>query len=191
MVNSPLLELLGIDPAIIFGVLFLLVLILLILLIVTMTKLGRTHRRLDGFMRGKDAESLEETMLDIISEIERLKSSDMQKRRDIKRINDNLMITYQKQGIIKYDAFNEMGGKLSFAMALLDKNNNGFIINSIHSREGCYTYIKEIVKGESYILLGEEERQALEKAIDEEDLMDDLKEFKKLDKKSAVKDDEE
>ena len=143
------------------------------------------------FMRGKDAESLEETMLDIISEIERLKSSDMQKRRDIKRINDNLMITYQKQGIIKYDAFNEMGGKLSFAMALLDKNNNGFIINSIHSREGCYTYIKEIVKGESYILLGEEERQALEKAIDEEDLMDDLKEFKKLDKKSAVKDDEE
>lgn len=191
MVNSPLLELLGIDPAIIFGVLFLLVLILLILLIVTMTKLGRMNRRLDGFMRGKDAESLEETMLDIISEIERLKSSDMQKRRDIKRINDNLMITYQKQGIIKYDAFNEMGGKLSFAMALLDKNNNGFIINSIHSREGCYTYIKEIVKGESYILLGEEERQALEKAIDEEDLMDDLKEFKKLDKKSAVKDDEE
>ena len=84
-----------------------------------------------------------------------------------------------------------MGGKLSFAMALLDKNNNGFIINSIHSREGCYTYIKEIVKGESYILLGEEERQALEKAIDEEDLMDDLKEFKKLDKKSAAKDDEE
>ena len=101
------------------------------------------------------------------------------------------MITYQKQGIIKYDAFNEMGGKLSFAMALLDKNNNGFIINSIHSREGCYTYIKEIVKGESYILLGEEERQALEKAIDEEDLMDDLKEFKKLDKKSTAKDDEE
>ena len=48
MVNSPLLELLGIDPAIIFGVLFLLVLILLILLIVTMTKLGRTNRRLDG-----------------------------------------------------------------------------------------------------------------------------------------------
>ena len=191
MVNSPLLELLGIDPAIIFGVLFLLVLILLILLVVTMTKLGRTNRRLDGFMRGKDAESLEETMLDIISEIERLKSSDMQKRSDMKRINDNLMITYQKQGIIKYDAFNEMGGKLSFAMALLDKNNNGFIINSIHSREGCYTYIKEIVKGESYILLGEEERQALEKAIDEEDLMDDLKEFKKLDKKSTAKDDEE
>ena len=183
MVNSPLLELLGIDPAIIFGVLLLLIIILLIMLIVAMVKIGNTNRRLDSFMRGKDAESLEETMVEIIAELERLNAYDIQKRRDIKRINDNLMITYQKQGIVKYDAFNEMGGKLSFALALLDKNNNGFIINSMHSREGCYTYIKEIVKGESYILLGEEERQALEKAIDEEDLMEDLKEFKKLDEK--------
>ena len=183
MVNSPLLELLGIDPAIIFGVLLLLIIILLIMLIVAMVKIGNTNRRLDSFMRGKDAESLEETMVEIIAELERLNASDIQKRRDIKRINDNLMITYQKQGIVKYDAFNEMGGKPSFALALLDKNNNGFIINSMHSREGCYTYIKEIVKGESYILLGEEERQALEKAIDEEDLMEDLKEFKKLDEK--------
>ena len=183
MVNSPLLELLGIDPAIIFGVLLLLIIILLIMLIVAMVKIGNTNRRLDSFMRGKDAESLEETMVEIIAELERLNASEIQKRRDIKRINDNLMITYQKQGIVKYDAFNEMGGKLSFALALLDKNNNGFIINSMHSREGCYTYIKEIVKGESYILLGEEERQALEKAIDEEDLMEDLKEFKKLDEK--------
>ena len=183
MVNSPLLELLGIDPAIIFGVLLLLIIILLIMLIIAMVKIGNTNRRLDSFMRVKDAESLEETMVEIIAELERLNASDIQKRRDIKRINDNLMITYQKQGIVKYDAFNEMGGKLSFALALLDKNNNGFIINSMHSREGCYTYIKEIVKGESYILLGEEERQALEKAIDEEDLMEDLKEFKKLDEK--------
>lgn len=186
--NSPLLELLGIDPAIIFGVLIFLIIILLILLIVAMAKINNTNRRLDSFMRGKDAESLEETMLDIIAELERLNASDVQKRRDIKRINDNLMITYQKQGIVKYDAFTEMGGKLSFALALLDKNNNGFIINSMHSREGCYTYIKEIVKGESYILLGEEERQALEKAIDEEDLMEDLKEFKELDKKKKEKD---
>jgi len=191
MVNSPLLEAIGIDPAILFGVLFLLVIILLIMLIVTMSKLSSTNRRLDGFMRGKDAESLEDTILDIIADIDRLKSSDVQKRRDIKRINDNLMITYQKRGIVKYDAFAEMGGKLSFALALLDKNNSGFIINSMHSREGCYTYIKEIVKGESYILLGEEERQALELAIDEDDPMEEFREFKELEKKRRMKEKEE
>lgn len=187
MVNSPMLELLGIDPAIIFGILFLLIIILLILLIVAMVKIKNANRRLDSFMRGRHAESLEDTMIDLITEIERLKASDAQKRRDIKRINDNLLVTYQKQGIVKYDAFNEMGGKLSFAIALLDKSNNGFIINSMHSREGCYTYIKEIVKGESYILLGEEERKALQKAMDEEELMEDLKEFKELDKKQEKK----
>ena len=57
-----------------------------------------------------------------------------------------------------------MGGKLSFALAMLDKDNTGFILNAIHSRENCFLYIKEIVKGESYVMLSEEEKEALEKA---------------------------
>ena len=55
---------------------------------------------------------------------------------------------YDTVGIIKYDAFQQMGGKLSFSLALLDENNNGFIINSVHSTEGCYSYTKEIKNGE-------------------------------------------
>mgnify|MGYP000028404445 CR=1 FL=1 len=58
-----------------------------------------------------------------------------------------------------------MGGKLSFALAMLDGNDSGWIINAMHSREGCYTYVKEIVKGESYVELAEEEAEALDKAI--------------------------
>lgn len=50
-------------------------------------------------------------------------------------------------------------------MAMLDAENSGFVLNAIHSREGCYTYIKEIVKGESYIVLGEEEKEALRQAV--------------------------
>ena len=53
----------------------------------------------------------------------------------------------------------------SFALAMLDKENSGFVLNAIHSREGCYTYVKEIVKGESYIVLGEEEKEALRQAV--------------------------
>ena len=66
---------------------------------------------------------------------------------------------------MKYDAFKEMGGKLSFALAMLDKENNGFVMNAIHSSDGCYTYVKEIVKGESYVVLGEEEKEALRQAV--------------------------
>lgn len=75
---------------------------------------------------------------------------------------------YQKIGIVKYDAFQEMGGNLSFVLTLLDANDNGFVLNVMHSREGCYNYIKEIVKGESYVELSSEETESLEKAIFQE-----------------------
>ena len=58
-----------------------------------------------------------------------------------------------------------MSGKLSYSLALLDKENNGILINSMYSREGCYSYVKEIIKGESYINLSEEEAEALKLAV--------------------------
>ena len=73
--------------------------------------------------------------------------------------------TFQKIGIIKYNAFNQMGGNVSFSLALLDKQNNGFILNSVHSAEGCYSYTKEIKNGQCSIELGEEEKQALNMAV--------------------------
>ena len=69
---------------------------------------------------------------------------------------------------INYDAFKEMGGKLSFSVALLNDNETGFIINSIHSSEGCYVYTKEIVNGECAISLGDEEKKALTLALSAE-----------------------
>ena len=57
-----------------------------------------------------------------------------------------------------------MGGKLSFAICLLNDRNDGFIMNSIHSKDGCYNYVKEIIKGESFLPLGDEELEALEMA---------------------------
>ncbi len=58
-----------------------------------------------------------------------------------------------------------MGGNLSFAMSLLDYTNSGFVLNSVHSREGCYVYIKEVERGETEVLLGSEEKEALERAL--------------------------
>lgn len=64
-------------------------------------------------------------------------------------------------GLVRYDAFNQMGGQLSYSLALLDENNNGFIINSVHSTEGCYSYSKEIRNGDNSISLSQEEAEAL------------------------------
>ena len=138
---------------------------LFILVIITLVKIKKVNQRFKNFMRGKDAESLEEVIVKYLDKIDKLEEENNERKKQINNITENLLITYQKIGIVKYDAFNEMGGKLSFSLALLDKQNNGFILNAMHSREGCYTYVKEIIDGNSYIALGEEEKKALDMAL--------------------------
>jgi hypothetical protein len=124
-------------------------------------------------MSGSNGKDLEEVILTRFSEIDFLKVENKKIKTKLENISETLLSTYQKIGIVKYDAFKEMGGKLSFSLALLNDNNDGFIINSMHSsREGCYTYIKEILKGESYVVLAEEEKLALEHAINSNNYME-------------------
>lgn len=144
------------------GVLFV---ITCIVLIVTLCKLKSLRRRVDALTRGKDAESMEDTILRFFDNIKELEDAEQKMHRDIKEIKDNLKITYQKTGLVKYDAFREMSGALSYSLALLDKENNGVLISSMYSREGCYSYAKEIIKGESKLNLSEEEAEALKQAV--------------------------
>ncbi|MCM1309064.1 MAG: DUF4446 family protein [Butyrivibrio sp.] len=147
--------------------------ILLVIIIVLQSKIKKLGARMDKFMVGEDTKSLESVMTTRFSEIDELKKTAGKHNKRLSSIEEEMVSVYKKVGIVKYDAFNEMGGKLSFALAMLDKSNNGYVINAIHSREGCYTYAKEIVKGESYITLGEEEKKALEKAINSDSTMTD------------------
>lgn len=163
--DSKILKALGIDPAFIFIFLLILIIVLFVLYVNVTMKYNSLKSSYMTFMRGKDGKTLEESMKERFAEVEAILKYTKQNRLDIQKINKRLESTYQKIGIVKYDAFNEMGGKLSFALAMLDNNNNGWIINAMHSREGCYTYVKEIVKGESYVELAEEEAEALDRAI--------------------------
>ena len=165
MDGTNILDYFGIDPFYIMFGQTVLTLILLIVVIVCIFKIKRLYRSYDYFMRGKDAESMEEAILRKFAEVDNLEEKDKQKQQKIEELYEKLKGVYQKMGIVKYDAFHEMGGKLSFSIAILDEENSGYVMNSMHSQEGCYTYIKEIIKGKSFITLGEEEKQALEQAI--------------------------
>lgn len=166
--NSPILEMLasyGVDPAYIIIGLLAVTLIMIVLYIRVLCKMKKLYRNYDRFMRGKDAESLEDTIWKQFDRLEKLEEADQEKEGQIERIFENLQKVYQKTGLVKYDAFREMSGKLSYALALLDKDNNGILINSMYSREGCYSYVKGIRKGESGINLSEEEEEALKIAV--------------------------
>lgn len=166
--ESKILAAIGIDPAYIFAILLVLIIIQFVLYISINMKYKRLKSSYASFMRGKDGKNLEKSILDKFSELDEVESIVKKNTSDIKHLFSEVKSDYQKVGIVKYDAFNEMGGNLSFAITLLDGNNSGFILNAMHSREGCYTYVKEIVRGESYIELAEEEAQSLEKAIYQE-----------------------
>lgn len=142
--------------------------VMLVFLSINSVKIKKMKLTYTSFMSGKDGKSLEEVILKRFKEVDELKKEDAAKKVQLDDINESLRFAFSKMGMVKYDAFNEMGGKLSFALALLDNRNNGFLINAMHSREGCYTYVKEIINGESYINLGEEEKKALNKAINSE-----------------------
>ena len=142
-------------------------LITLILLIVQIRKTSKLKKRLDKFLLGKDGTSLENDIVALFEDNKFLKASIEKNKKDIRILYKNMESAFQKKGLVKYDAFNQMGGQLSFCLALLDENNNGFIINSVHSTEGCYSYTKEIKMGESSIPLGKEEEEALAMAMGE------------------------
>jgi len=154
-----------IDPAVIIISLGVITGLLLIVTIICILQTNKLYRRYDYFMRGKDAESLEDVILGQIDEIKELKSQDRANKDAIKTLSKSVKGSYQKFGMVKYNAFKGMGGNLSFAFAMLDLNNTGFILNSVHSREGCYLYIKNVERGETDVLLGSEEREALEQAL--------------------------
>ena len=123
------------------------------------------YRLYDGFMRGRDAESLEDIIFENEDRIEALEKTDASNKEVMRTMNRNIRASFQKCGVVRYDAFEGMGGKVSFAMALLDYTNTGVILNCMQSQSGCFLYIKEVEAGATEVLLGAEEKTALERAL--------------------------
>ena len=74
-------------------------------------------------------------------------------------------LSLSKTGIVNFDAFDDVFGKQSFALAILDQYNTGFVITSLYGTSSSNTYVREIKDGKCSIPLLEEEQQAVTKAM--------------------------
>lgn len=146
--------------------LLILILVLFVLLIVFIAEETKLRKKYQKFMKGKDAMSLEKEIIGLYEDNKFLKQMVETNKRDIRQLNKDLSRAFQKIGLVKYDAYQQMGGLLSFSLAILDEDDSGFILNSVHSAEGCYSYTKEIKNGTCSIELGNEEKMALEQAME-------------------------
>lgn len=159
---------LGIDEGYFIIALLIFSLILLILNIVNMRQIKKMKKNYETFLSGKDALSLEECLIQKFMEIDDNIHQIKKNREDIEMLVEEKQYAYSKIGLIHYDAFGEeVKGKLSFSMAILNDRNDGFVLTSIHGRDGgCYIYSKEVLGGKSFIPLSGEEEEAIETAVE-------------------------
>ena len=167
--DSKIFESMGIDPALFLIAFSVLCLALLAAVILLSLRCRKLMQRYDIFMRGKDADTLEDVIASLMDKVNQLQTQDLANKDVIKVINKNLMNAFQKTGLVKYNAFDGMGGQTSFALAVLDLSNNGYLLNVIHSRNACYLFNIEITAGNCESALSTEEKTALDIAAKKKD----------------------
>lgn len=155
----------GLVLAALVAVLLILVIVFLIMLILANKKIKQLREKYDSFMKGKDGESLEGLFHEAFQEIEKVQKVQRAQKSEMGKLDARVKKSYQKIGLIKYNGFAGMGGMASFALTMLDESNDGFIMNVIHSKEGCYPYIKEVKNGKCGTTLGQQEKNSLEMAL--------------------------
>lgn len=127
--------------------------------------IGELTKRVDDLTSGGDGKSLEAELDQIIEDNRRLLDDSDRNSEDIRKLFERLKAVYQKMSIVKYDAYEQLGGEMSAVVVLLDENDNGVLLNNVYSPEGGYVYTREIEKGKCRHELGAEEEQALAEAL--------------------------
>jgi len=165
---------LGIDVGFVIIILMVVALILIIMMMIVTNEMKRLQKQYKSFMRGMDGVSLEKNFRQKFTLLDKLGDVQDKQEAEMKLLHVVQDRSLSKYGVVKYDAFEDVGGKMSFVLALLDRQNTGLVLNAIHSKENCFLYLKEIVNGESYIVLSKEEIEALriaEKYGSDEDII--------------------
>ncbi len=135
--------------------------------LLSMLEVRRLKNKFDRFMRPNSKNhNLELQLTEYLEEVREIKAKNDGMFEDIEDIKRVLKTGIQKIGIVKYNTLEEIGGELSYAIALLDQNDSGIVLNSLYYRDGCYTYAKQIIAGDCLTPLSEEEQQAIVAARD-------------------------
>ena len=138
-------------------------LIAIIVLFVKCLSLSKKYKKfMEKLGNGKN---LEEDLENYMYRVEKVEKQNVKISNQIENLNSNLANCIQKVGIVRYNAFKDVGSDLSFSLALLDEKNNGVVLNGIYARETSNIYAKPIKNGKSNYAVSEEETQAIQKAM--------------------------
>lgn len=147
-------------------IMFGIMVILIIGFAVMLAKFSSLNKRYKEFMtKLGNGKNLEEDLETYMYRVDKVEKQNAEISNQIKNLGNDLSKCIQKVGMVRYNAFKDTGSDLSFALALLDENNDGVVLNGIYSREMSNIYAKPVEKGKSTYTVSEEETQAIQKAI--------------------------
>lgn len=140
--------------------------IFLILLVIILTFIVvKNNKDYIKFMKKiGNGNNIDEMLKTYIKDVKEIKRDNSEIKAYYTKLDDDISSCIQKAGILRYNAFRDVGGDLSFAMALLDREDNGIVLNGIYGSESSNIYAKPIKKGQSTYQLSDEEKYAIELA---------------------------
>ena len=134
--------------------------ILLIMMVLTLSKLKKMQKKYQSFMIKEDVD-VEQLLMHYAQQVKDTTVKQDQLDEKINRLDEALKYCTQKVGVVRYNAIEKVGADLSFAIAMLDAQDNGIVLNGIYSRDGSYVYSKPVTNGQSTYQLSDEEKDAI------------------------------
>ncbi len=147
---------------VLFGVCFIFIIINCFILLANIKKTNKLKIRYKKFMSGLSDRNIEELLETCLNTTNSVSTKNREIELKINNIERRLLQCIQKVGIVRFNAFDNVGSDLSFAIALLDNNDSGVVISGIYARESSSTYSKPVVSGKSKYTLSAEEIQAID-----------------------------
>ncbi len=150
---------------IVIAILAFLVILLLVWVTLISYNLGLLRRSQRILSRGKTDSSLQDILAQHFVRVDGLEDRIEHLEYNLDALHNLQLNTIQRIGLVRYDAFDDMGGELSFALALLNEHGDGIIMSTITGRQENRTYTKQVVKGRAAIQSSAEEDAAIKQAM--------------------------
>lgn len=117
---------------------------------------------LDFMKKLGNGKNLDEMLKKYLDDVREIKKDNSEIKAYYTKLDNDIDTCIQKIGLVRYNAFKDVGSDLSFAIAMLDRNDNGVILNGLYGSESSNIYAKPVKNGVSKYQLSEEEKTALE-----------------------------
>lgn len=150
---------------IIFAVMGILMIFLILQVVLLRSKVSALTRKYQYFMAGEEGASLERHLSVEVKELREMTRSSKDMLHQHELLSNMQVQSFQRSGLVKYDAFDDSGDKLSFSLTLLDGANNGFVLSSLVGRETSRIYVKPILNGQCREAISSEEAESIGMAL--------------------------